>query len=345
MGQCVGWHCLTTAQKFGIIFSAAVVAILLGIAWMYYLGRVASSRNNRKSITLPGGRRIRRNPRVPVAVALGELPIAQSWPGHPPHVRYQPVIYSFDSPGGVRAHPYFTTGPYEPVRPPPLVYIPIRSQAAFSHEGKQRMPCREDCAAQMDPSTQRNIPRPASPNNHYQPRQPTWTQRLNRVLRLPIGRASTIASSISTERDNQTQTHSRESSQSAGIVSAANRQPVSSKEVQHPGSLAAEHTRQGDTASVHTQSSNAATVHSDDYDMVQPSFRQIAAIKDGGNATEGDIQGCKLNVGFYRKLSKPVATDKSSTSESMSNSSMLKPTSAYQSDLSLREATEGFVYR
>jgi hypothetical protein len=303
--RCVGWHCLTTAQKFGIIFSAAAVAVVLGIAWMYYLGRVASSRNNRRSVRLPGGRRIRRNTHLPEAMALGDLPVAQSWPGRPPQVIYQPVIYSFNSPGGIRAHHYFATGPYQPIRPPPMAYIPARPQTAFARHGYQGV---VNTTAQANLPKQRHVSPTTPPDAPCQPRPLTWVQRMNRVLGLPLGRASTVASSISTERDNPSRRNSRESSRSA------------------------EHTAQGNAASVHTQSSNAATVHSDDYDIIQPTSRQTLAIEGGDN------QASKLKKGFYRNVSKPVATDKSSTSESRSDSSMLHPAPANQTDPPLRES-------
>lgn len=309
MDRCVGWHCLTAAQKFGIIFSAAVVTVVLAIAWMYYLGRVATLQRNRKSVALPGGRRIRRNPHIPPTVSLGELPIAQHWPGHPPQVYYQPVIFSTGPPQiaqTVRAQPYFVAGPCQPVRPPPLAYIPTVPCPITSQVGPPAVWLGQQPA---------QVESPPSPD--YQPREPTWAQRLNRAFGLPVGRASTIASRASTDPDRRSiEEPGREvlRVQAVEPTLETNDHP----QTQAPTQPTIKREAQGDAASIHTQSTMAATVHSDDYDMIQPSSRPTSAVSGREGPGVGSGQGCKLDVDFYRSLSKsqrPIALSVSSMSD------------------------------
>lgn len=345
MSRCIGWHCLTTAQKFGIIFSVVVVAIVLAICWAYLLGRVASSQLQRSFITLPGGRRVQRNPNLPPTVSLGELPIAQRWPGQPPQIIYQPVIYSIDPQYATRAQPYVIAGPCQPVTQLPVAYVPAQPQARFPHSGQQEVQ-----PPQM-PGPPRQHPQHRHPHNRSnslgrspadgpEPISPSWSQRLNRAFGLPMGRASTIASSASSDTENRSlPASSREASPARETHCRRSSELVTEVKPEVSGEPTEASRDQSDVQSISTQASNGATVHSDDYDMVRESGT-CGRFADGldDNASNG---GCKLDVEFYRSLSltsdsnaralrtpsprPPASVDLSSASDTLSNTSNFSP--------------------
>jgi len=109
---CVGWHCLTDAQRFGIIFSVVTTAIVLFVAWLFYLGKKASDHESGYFVYLPGGRRTRRDRRQTSDLTFTELPVVHQWPGQPPHIIQQPVIYQLGREQPSRAYPYFPNRPY-----------------------------------------------------------------------------------------------------------------------------------------------------------------------------------------------------------------------------------------
>lgn len=361
MKHCVGWNCLTTAQIFGIVFSVVVIAVVLLIAWMYFLGRVARSRLSRNFRTLPGGRRARKNPNLPPTISLGELPIAQRWPGQPPQIFYQPVIYSIDTQHAARAQPYLIVGPCQPVRPQPVAYMPAQPQASVPHHAHPEIWSSQlPAPSQQLPQSQRRYCPPSQsgslPSDDEEPRGSSWSQRLNRAFGLPLGRASTIASSTSKDPDIRSLA---DSTRQASPVREANdpgcSKPVAeeqqAKRSGQPSEVAQE---QGDAQSICTQSSNIATVHSDDYDMVRP-------LSNHGNSINGlniDVsnRACKLDVDFYRSLSTPVGNhtrpvrtpsppppavvDLSSASDSISDTSNFSPSPVSGIDLPWNQSTE-----
>lgn len=124
--RCIGWHCLTDAQKFGIIFSIVVVSVVLTIAYLFYLGRRASEHESGFFVYLPGGRRTRRGPKQSSNVAMAQLPVVQHWPGQGPQVFQQPVVYQLDPNQPPRAYAALTNDLYsQPVPLPPTWGPPL----------------------------------------------------------------------------------------------------------------------------------------------------------------------------------------------------------------------------
>lgn len=380
MARCVGWHCLTTAQKFGIIFSVVVVAIVLAIAWMYYLGRVASSRMHRNFMTLPGGRRTRKNPNLPPTISLGELPIAQSWPGQPPQIIYQPVIYNIDPLYETRAQPYSMAGPCQVVKPPPVAYVPGQPYVTCPHTSRhdvwpEAIPAphqiRQDVWPQLVAQTYQRQPRPQPrhrsasspcpmPRDQDNSRRSSWSQTLNRAFGLPMGRASTIASSTTRNSESRSCPNSiREPSPAKKTTVKATRKPSAEIRAEGPKQPVEGVQTRGGAQSIRSQSSNAATVHSDDYDMVRSSSKRKTATSGQGNgARNGD---CKLDVKFYQSLSPhthnhkrpprtpsprpPVVVDLSDASDTVSDISNFSPSPVSGTGLPWNRSNELPKYR
>ncbi len=204
--HCRGWHCLSPTEKFGIIFSIVIVSIILAIAWMCYLGKRARTWKTSFSYPLPGGRRVERNPHLPPGVSLGQLPLAQRHPGQPAQVVYQPVIYRLGDQQTFHAYPYLTAGHFQPYasRARSSQAMPLTNQGrpAFALSeyptieiGQDPVhPVVGDISYPPEHVNQPSKPRWKEGDNH---RSPTWRQRLNQILSLPVGRASTITSNSS----------------------------------------------------------------------------------------------------------------------------------------------------
>jgi hypothetical protein len=253
-GRCLGWHCLTTAQKFVVIFSCVIVGIVLLVAWMYYLGTVATSHRQCNAITLPGGRQIRRDPSLPANVALGQLPIAHQRPGHPTQILYQPVVYGLDQQQIVQAHPYLVTGPYSQAAS--VVYP---QPAPFHGPGYIQVPMIPPALPNREPSRPPSSPSRLSQEEHLQPQKLTLQQRINQRLRLPALRVLHMPR-LSRARET---TH-----YACGRRDSANKDRVRD---QTP-TMSCQETPSADSPQTGQESpspeSNAATVHSDDYDEI-----------------------------------------------------------------------------
>ena len=141
---CVGWHCLTGAQRFGVIFSVVTTAIVLFVAWLFYLGRKASDHESGLFVYLPGGRRTRRDRSQTSDLAFTELPVVHQWPGQPPRIIQQPVIYQLGRNQPSRAYPYV---PNRPCFQPPLLPlapawgVPLIEAAAQTQGLPPHLPC------------------------------------------------------------------------------------------------------------------------------------------------------------------------------------------------------------
>ncbi|POR37924.1 Uncharacterized protein TPAR_01877 [Tolypocladium paradoxum] len=292
LGRCLGWHCLTAAEKSGIILSIVVVSAVLLLAYMYYLGRATISRRGRTSVRLPGGRRVEHRRGQPPNTAIAPLPVVRQWPGYPAQVIYQPALFSVDEAHRARAQPYVGPGYHRHTLPaimyplPPIhryPTMPIQQQC-----GHQDASLRGTARSESNMQTPQASPS-SPPASLRRPRQPTLLQRLGRALRMPVGRASTIASTsvpgtprrtISGESANTRRAPRRDEETAATDGGAGNGEM--GRQNQSPrgrgGSVAAE---EDETRSLQT---NAATVHSDDFQMVNspsPLLRQPEA--DGEN--------------------------------------------------------------
>ena len=275
--RCTGWHCLTDAQKFGVIFSVCVVTIVLAVAWMCYLGKAAEAHRQRFSTPLPGGRSAPRFQTRPPNTTLGQLPIVQQWPGYQPQIYYQPVVYRLD--------------PQQPPRAFPCPGMGLSQQAPMM---SRQIPVTCSALPQSQPQL-RALPANAAPASRLPPPRETvraaaeessdssqrcdneqysfgWRHRLNRLFRLPVGRASTIASSEHPRRSD-----SRSTRQSSGTRAEDRRasetrrlhNPVIRQESPRRRASTTQPAQQGSRQSDEVESldSNLATVHSDDYDL------------------------------------------------------------------------------
>ncbi|KAL6403768.1 hypothetical protein AUP68_13140 [Ilyonectria robusta] len=276
--QCSGWNCLTTAQRFGIIFSIVVTSVVLILAYMYYLGRITSSH---QELVLARRRSRRRHRRYSAPnIVMGQLPIHQQHPSFQSTVMYQPVLCN---PGGVPVH--YPLGHFSPGRLPapghlpagqvpqppiPMVYPVPPYQSRNPQRNFQPEPHRGGSARiSLSPSSM------GSP-----PRQPTWRQRLSRVFALPVGRVSTVASSSAPGTPIRSRSQSTVTLERGGQTTPR----LSSRSVQEPShnhrgriysvsptrSVRTRHTstaQQSDESVVLSPRTDVATVHSDDFEL------------------------------------------------------------------------------
>ncbi|RDA83357.1 hypothetical protein CP532_3737 [Ophiocordyceps camponoti-leonardi (nom. inval.)] len=257
--RCTGWDCLSAAEKSGIIFSISFASVVFFLVYMHCLGKAAISRRERRSVRLPGGRRVPRRSFGPDGGVIAQLPVVWHWPGNQAQVIYQPALFNAEGQNPPRAQP-----------------VAFAEHYSLSSPGTwhQQMP-----GGSMYPATQAT-PRPlaASPRP---PEQPTWRQRLNRAMRLPVGRASTIASeSVAEPRDSID-----------GAGQAAHTEPADGTQ---PQDRDFPEGRDDDSGEMR---SNAATVHSDDFRTAVPTPRlqrrddrddstEVASIRDQTTADE-----------------------------------------------------------
>ncbi|PFH61345.1 hypothetical protein XA68_17594 [Ophiocordyceps unilateralis] len=238
LSRCVGWSCLSSAQRSGIIFSIAFFSVVFFLVYMHCLGKAAISRRERRSVRLPGGRRVPRQSLGTHGGVIAQLPVVWLWPGNQAHVVYQPALFNVEGHHGPRAQPV----PY------PEHYT-LSSPGIWNHQ----VP-----GCNLRPATQ-PMPNPLRPLE-----QPTWRQRLNRVMRFPVGRASTIASESAAGTPGP-----RDSMEITGLPPAAanGTQPDDQVPRQGRGNDSPE---ASESRSIQT---NVATVHSDDFRVDEPAPR------------------------------------------------------------------------
>ncbi|KFA76706.1 hypothetical protein S40288_08109 [Stachybotrys chartarum IBT 40288] len=266
--SCSGWHCLTEAQKFGVIFSIVTTSIILTLAWTYYLGRVLAARRQSTLFQSPGGRRSGRRTHGSSNLVLGELPVAIHGPGYHPRVIYQPVIYNLIGPQVLHAQPCAiaeprisqpVTVPWQPIYQQANYVSPVPGPAVGVHRGGDER-SRE----------QSRTPR----GGGWRPRRPSLRQRLDQILRIPLGTASTIASSSASEAErrlssqtmrntisNQFEVLPKQLQASTTPAPSSN----SDRESEDDGSVRTGETVEEAEDGVSSLHTNAATVHSDDF--------------------------------------------------------------------------------
>ncbi|PHH77675.1 hypothetical protein CDD80_327 [Ophiocordyceps camponoti-rufipedis] len=244
LSRCSGWNCLSSAQKSGIIFSIAFVSVVLFLFYMHCLGKAAISRRERRSVRLPGGRRVPRQNLGPHGSIIAQLPVVWRWPGNRTEVVYQPALFDVEGRPGPRAHPVAFSDHHQYSVSSPGIWQ--QRHGGNAHPAIRPMP------SQL----------PASPRL---PNQPTWRQRLSRAMRLPVGRASTIASD-SVAGGSAT----RESLNMACLAPAATDKAQSDDRLPQNGRGCDDTPEASETRSIQT---NVATVHSDDFHMVEPTPR------------------------------------------------------------------------
>jgi len=261
--KCYSWDCLTPSEQAGIIVSVVAASAILLFAYMYYLGRLTDAH---RQVMI---RRQRRN-RAQRAnfihfheVSLVQLPVVPQYPSE--NVLYAPFVYHPEPlvasyhPSTARviipSHPMPTV---VPVQPTTYVHVPV---AGTSNDLVENSPQ----PFQRTPSISLSTP---SDTDNTTSHEREWWKRICRVLGLPVGRASTIASDsipnspVILQHRAQQSTYSRSGPESVGHnpTSLENQglQPnAGNPNLPVPGPM-----RGQSPASV------AATVHSDDFDIV-----------------------------------------------------------------------------
>lgn len=270
VSYCFGWHCLSPAQHFGIIFSVIVVILFLAVLWMCYLGKLATLKKQRGSVSLPGGRRVPRTSIVNAEVIpLGQL---SNPPAHA--IPHQPVYGNTFIPFP-QAQPYVLTHQQLPRPPTPMPYLsgPVMSGGLIV----------QGSAVEMDagPRTTR------SQNCNHESDRRSWRHRLGAMLRMPMGRASTISSTNSVRSchqntlgasDNRTPRSASSRQKSFPRSDSFNdrnihQQPTSPsiRLVEQETTLHSHGERDGEISATQSLHTDAATVRSDDYYMAKDS--------------------------------------------------------------------------
>ncbi|KAL7902382.1 hypothetical protein HDV63DRAFT_399472 [Trichoderma sp. SZMC 28014] len=270
---CLGWHCLNSATRFGIIFSIVVAFIILSLVWMYCAGRATIFRNETKThhasrvqkerryqFTRKGTARSTPHP-VPQNLGFGNgmpqnLPL-YFWPS-PQRLPVQPfgVMNTHTAQIHMMAPTSLPQGTQYPTYP--VVTAPELPKAEDSR--KEPSPAPDECASS----------------------HPTWWQRFYRAFNLPAGAASTIVSSPSPSPEPEQRAIMRIDHSAANNHSAAHRHletttPRFDDQI-YKGTFETTATEQDDTSSMlcnldasndskESIRSDAATVRSDDFEV------------------------------------------------------------------------------
>ncbi|KAL6910542.1 hypothetical protein GGI43DRAFT_390427 [Trichoderma evansii] len=185
---CLGWHCLTSTIRFGIIFSIVVSFIILSIVWMYCMGRARILRVKTKTKNASGKQRERRYHRTPKSTARpGPYSVPQNFvfgngvpQNLPVYFLPGPQVLSTQPFGGINAHTAH-----------------IHTLAPTNLPQGTQYPRYSDVTAPELPRTKDSREEPTRAPGECSSSHPTWWQRFYRALNLPAGAASTIASSPS----------------------------------------------------------------------------------------------------------------------------------------------------
>ncbi|PON27941.1 hypothetical protein TGAM01_v203078 [Trichoderma gamsii] len=185
---CLGWHCLNSATRFGIIFSLVVAFIILSIVWMYCAGRERIFRIRTKTNLASGVQKERRYQFTRKSAATSTPhSVPQNFVsenGMPPHfpVYFLPVpwVLPVQSFGVMNAHTAQIHTMASTGLPQGTLY-PTYPGVTAPELPKPEDPRKESSRASDE-----------CPSGH-----PTWWQRFYRAFNLPAGAASTIASSPS----------------------------------------------------------------------------------------------------------------------------------------------------
>ncbi|UKZ80714.1 hypothetical protein TrVFT333_008477 [Trichoderma virens FT-333] len=265
--SCLEWHCLSSATHFGIIFSIVVVFIILSIVWMYYMGRASIFRKQSDAHNVHRRQRNRhhhrnlKGPARPVSHVVQQIPVLQYG------VAQKAPIYLFSGPQVLPAQPLSVMNSHVPLpaaalRPPEAHQPKVADDIAF-----------EPPKAQGHHQEKAQHSHEESSTHH-----PTWWQRFYRAFNLPVGAASTVASSPSPEPAEPSKAANIGIRQSASYPSFEDRavqvdsqkeardleRPV--KEQDEISSIVCNLNSSSD--SMQSIRSDVATVHSDDYEVV-----------------------------------------------------------------------------
>ncbi|KAH7170512.1 hypothetical protein EDB81DRAFT_168033 [Dactylonectria macrodidyma] len=332
---CTGWNCLTTAQQFGIIFSIVVTSVILIFAFMYYFGRITSTRTELVLARRHRSRQRRHRHSMP-SIILGRLPMHQQYPNYQPRVMYQPVVYDPGRGSFLHQMAYFSPGQHPGSERPPQP-IPIPPHQVQYHPGifypghplrgqLPQPPIPMACSIPPDQfqyhtqsgrpgSVPRGSIRGDSPSLRRRSslRQPSWWQRVWRACALQPGRASTIETSPAprtpvrsrsgstvahdTRRPTTARTRSREAQGSRRSRRSRSRSvgPTPSPRTCH-----ARTPHQSDDHMAESPRTDLATVHSDDFQLPPPDMLRGGSID---STLPGQHSGTVIEEGVARSMS------------------------------------------
>lgn len=257
--KCIGWYCLTAAEQFGIIFSSVVVFLVLSLVYMYCLGRACVASKD-KYADRPGTERIRYsvNHRAPPNIRV-PLPTAQN------RLTFSPVALgqqptNFTSPLG---RPYIHPACYYGVPLVPPTYPAYSNQSPANYQPPvvaepEASPMHQGYEQAKDPFGADRV----------RAKSPGWRRRINQILRIPVGRASTIHTNSAPGSPTSAQ-YEGAVSRGDGDLADCDEKLKTPKKASLRGKEAPRdlESRKTDTPSIR---STAATVYSDDFEMISP---------------------------------------------------------------------------
>lgn len=203
--SCIGWRCLTSSQQFGVIFSIVVFFLFFSVIFMFYLGRAKISHESKKSCksklrsaavanqpTSPSMLFARPPPMAPcnpcttflpcTFTVYGEpIPVYHPNPALTPRAAIWPHLPAIPASNFPIPANYAATPERQLYSHAPAGVIPSVLQSNFKNAQNQSQYAAQPAA----------IPVPAT---YTERPSPSWFQKLQRALKTPPGRASTVAS-------------------------------------------------------------------------------------------------------------------------------------------------------
>lgn len=261
--SCMGWHCLNSATHFGIIFSIVVIFLILSMVWMYCLGRAKIFRKQTKSVHTPGRRRVRLQHRNSNSATQPTPHMIQQTPVFGYGIAQQPPIYLFPGPQFLTTQPLGVMAAH--------IHSPVSAPLPQGAQGSRHL----GTTTEAPPTAQDSRQEPDLPPNNRSPsHHPTWWQRLHMAFNLPVGVASTIASSPSPEPLQSTSTNANHPATDPNVERPSLQLDgqIEGRELELPNAGEDETSSMIcnlDTSSDSAQSirTDVATVHSDDFDL------------------------------------------------------------------------------
>lgn len=280
---CLGWYCLNSATRFGIIFSIVVAFIILSILWMYCVGQARIFRINTKTNHASGVRRERRYQFTRKSTARST-----------PHSVPQNFVFGNGMPQNfpVCVLPAPQVLPVQPFGVINAHTAQMHTMAPTGLPQGFQYPTYPSVTAQVPQTTQYptypgvTAPEPPRPEDSRKEsgRAPDecpsghlgWWQRFYRAFNLPAGAASTIASSPSPSPEPEQRAIMR-IDRSATNRHLENTPPQFDNQM-NKGTFETTAIEQDDTSSMlcnldasndskESIRSDAATVHSDDFEV------------------------------------------------------------------------------
>ncbi|KAJ4141086.1 hypothetical protein NW768_000293 [Fusarium equiseti] len=268
--KCYSWDCLTPSEQAGIIVSVVATSAILLFAYMYYLGRLTDAHRQ----VMIGRQRRNRVQRANFIhfheVSLVQLPVVPQYPSenvlYAPFVSHpEPLLTSYQPATARVIIPSHTMPTVVPVQPTTYVHVPVAPVASNIHVENSPQPAPQSPTISLSTHSD-----PEVTVDHER----EWWKRLCRVLGLPVGRASTIASDsipsspIIPQHRAQRPTSRRSGPEIVGHNPTSSENQGLQPDTGNPNLLVPGHNdSQHSPVRGQSPASVAATVHSDDFDI------------------------------------------------------------------------------